>query len=254
MEKMTVVVFDNEQKALEGLEAIRWLDSDGTISVYGAQTIVKEKDGFVRVVDNGELSSFKGAVGGAVVGALVGLIGGPIGVPFGASAGAIIGTFGDMEKAGVTEEFIKDVGTALTPGKAAIVANIDEDFVTPLDSHMERIGGVVLRQKRTFVKTMQEDRDAAAHRAEMEQLKVERAQARSDRLAKIDARIDNLRVKLESAVERKRLKTQLRQQEREARIQALKAKADRASGEVRRRQEARIAEFRREYAEKKAEG
>ena len=45
---------------------------------------------------------------------------------------------------------------------------------------------------------------------------------------------------------------QLRQQQREARIQALQKKADRSEGEIRRRQEARIAELRRDYAESKA--
>ena len=88
----------------------------------------------------------------------------------------------------------------------------------------------------------QDDRDAAAHRADMEQLKVERAQARSDRRAKIDAQIDKLRIKLENAIERKRLKMHMRQQQREAKIQALQTKADQSEGEIRERQEARIAD------------
>jgi uncharacterized membrane protein len=251
MEKMIVIVFDNEQKAREGLEAIRWLNSDGTISVYGAQTVVKEKDGFLRVVDNDDLAGVPiGAAGGAAVGALLGLIGGPIGMPLGAAAGAMIGSFGDMEEAGVTDDFVNEVGIALTPGKAAIVANIGEKFVTPLDSRMERIGGVVFRQTRTLAKTMQEDRDAAAHKAEMEQLKVERAQAKAERLGKIDARIDQLRVKMEDAIERKRVKVRAREREREEKIKALQAKANRAEGEVRRRHETEISELRHDYAEK----
>jgi uncharacterized membrane protein len=251
MEKMIVIVFDNEQKALEGLEGIRWLDSDGTISVYGTQTVVKQPDGFIRVVDNPDLAGFPVApAGGAAVGAIVGLLGGPVGVPVGAAAGATIGAIGDMEDAGVTDAFINEIGKALTPGKAAIVANIAEEFVTPLDARMERSGGVVFRQMRYVAENMQDDRDAAAHQAEMEQLKVERAQARSDRLAKIDARIDHLRVKLENAIERKRIKMRLREQEREAKVKALQTKADRSEGEVRRRQEARIAELRHDYAEK----
>lgn len=47
---------------------------------------------------------------------------------------------------------------------------------------------------------------------------------------------------------------QLRQQQREAKIRALLAKADKADGEIRRRQEARIAELRRDYEEKPALG
>lgn len=159
-----------------------------------------------------------------------------------------------MEETGVTDEFVQDVSGALTPGKVAVIADIDEDCVTALDMRMEEIGGLVFRRTRDFVRTTQDDRDAAAHRAEMDQLKAERAQARSDRLAKIEAKIDNLRAKLENAIERKRVKMQLRQQEREAKIQVLQTKANQAHGEVRRRREARIAELRRDYAEKAAVG
>jgi len=144
------------------------------------------------------------------LGALVGLLGGPAGVLVGATAGAVIGTITDMEESGVTDEFVNDVTTTLSPGKAALVADISEERVTPLDARMEQIGGVVFRRARTLVQDTQDDRDTAAHRAEIEQLKAERAQARSDRLAKIDATIDHVRAKLEAAIERKRVKMQLR--------------------------------------------
>ena len=142
----------------------------------------------------------------------------------------------------------------MTAGKFAVVADVSEDWVTPLNTRMEQIGGVVFRRTRSEVKRMHHDHDVAAHRAEMEQLKAERAQAKSDRLAKIDATIDALRKKLESATERDRSKMLFRQNQRDARIQALKAKADQSQGEIRRRLEARIAEVRRDYEEKAAAG
>jgi len=252
MEKMIVVVFDNEPKALDGLHILRELDREGEISVYDPRIVAKLPSGAVRVIDNPDLSSFAMTGGGTAVGALVGLLGGPVGALVGATAGAMLGSIGDMELAGVTDEFVNDVSKVLTPGKVAVVADIVEEWVTPLDTRMEGIGGVVFRRTRTFVETTQDDRDEAAHRAEMEQLKSERAQAKKDRLEKIDAKIDHLRAKLESAIERSRVKMRQRQQQREAKIQALQAKADQSSGEIRRRQEARIAEIRRDYAQKAA--
>ena len=254
MEKLIVVVFDSEPKASEGSRVLRELDNEGEISVYEAQIVAREPGGLVRVIDNTDLMGVPMIAGGMAVGALVGLLGGPVGMFVGGTAGALLGTIGDIEETGVTDEFANEIKTALTPGKYALVADIAEDWVTPLDTRMEGIGGVVFRRPRTLVKTTQEDRDAAAHRAEMEQLKVERAQARSDRLEKIDARIDHLRAKLEEAIERKRDKMRLRQQQREAKIQGLQAKADQAKGETRRRHEAHIAELRRDYAEKVAAG
>jgi uncharacterized membrane protein len=252
MEKMIVVVFDNESKAFDGLLALSELDREGEISIYAEQVVVKEPGGTVRLIDNPDVSSFPTIGGGAAVGALIGLLGGPVGALVGAAAGAAIGTLTDVEESGVTNEFIDDVTRTLTHGKAALVADISEERMTPLDVRMEQLGGVVFRRARTLVQNTEDDRDAAAHRADMEQLKAERAQARADRLAKIDAKIDHLRAKLENAIERKRLRMQMRQQEREARIQALKTKADRSEGEIRRRQEARIAELRCDYAESRA--
>jgi uncharacterized membrane protein len=254
MEKLIVVVFDSEPKAFEGSQVLRELDSEGEISIYEAQIVAREPSGVIRVIDNTDMMGVPMIVGGMAVGALVGLLAGPVGMLIGGTVGALVGTIGDIDETGVTDEFVNDIKTALTPGKFALVADIAEDWVTPLDTRMEGIGGVVFRRTRTLVKTTEEDRDAAAHRAEMEQLKVERKQARSDRLEKIDAKIDHLRAKLENAIERKRVKMQLRQQQREAKIQALQAKADQAKGEVRRRQEARIAELRSDYSEKAAAG
>jgi uncharacterized membrane protein len=252
MEKLIVIVFDNEAKAREGLEALKELEREGAISAYEAQTIAKEPSGAVRLINYLDMLTLPAIAGGTGVGVLLGLLGGPLGVVVGASAGALIGAIGDAVNLGVTDEFVRDVTTALTPGKVAVVADIAEDEVTPLDTRMEKIGGLVFRRPHPLEKTTQDDLDAAAHQAEMEQLKAERAQARSDRLAKIDARIDHLRAKLESALERRRVKMYLRQQQREAKIRALEAKANQADGEARRRHQARIAELRRDYANKVA--
>lgn len=254
MEKMMVIVFDDEPKAREGLQILKELDHNGEISVYEAQVVTKGSSGAVRVIDNTNMLMAPMIAGSTAVGAFIGLLGGPVGLLIGATGGALIGSFRDAEEVGVSDEFVNDIATALTPGKFALVADVDEEWVTPLDTQMERIGGLVFRRVRTYVQTTQDDRDAAANQAEMEQLKVERAQARSDRLAKLDARIDNLRVKLEKAIERKRAKMQLHQQERQAKIQALQARADQAEGEARRRQDARIAQLRRDYAEKATVG
>ena len=249
MEKLIVIVFDDQTKADAGFEILRLLDRDGEISVYEAQTIAKEPSGSIRYIDNSDKLAFPVIGGATAVGALVGLLGGPLGALIGGMAGGFIGSIGDLEHAGVTDEFINDVNTAMTAGKFAVVADISEDWVTPLDTRMESIGGVVFRRTRSQVKRMHHDRDVAAHRAEMEQLKAERAQARADRLAKIDATIDALRKKLENAIERDHCKMRFRQNQRDARIQVLKTKADQSQGEIRRRLEARIHEVRREYEE-----
>ena len=116
MEKMIVVVFENQSKAVAGLHALRELSSRGEISVYDAQVVTRELNGAVRVVDNVDLSGFPEIVGGTAVGTLVGLLGGPIGAFVGGSAGALLGAIADAREVGVTEEFVNDIEAALTPG------------------------------------------------------------------------------------------------------------------------------------------
>jgi len=183
---------------------------------------------------------------GSLVGTIVGVLGGPLGLLAGAAAGALIGFVVTLERAGITDEFVNDVSNAMAPGKFAVVADISEDYTTPLDTRIEKIGGVIFRRARSQVTQMHHDRDVAAHRAEMAQLKAERAQARADRFGKIDARLDQVGKKLERALLRERSHILLREEQRDARIRALKEKADQSQGEVRRRHEARIAEFQRE--------
>ena len=83
MERMLVVVFDNEKKAYDGSRALRELDLEGSISVYAEAVIEKNGDGTVVIKQIGEdfpISTFSGTA----IGALIGLIGGPVGVAVGA--------------------------------------------------------------------------------------------------------------------------------------------------------------------------
>jgi uncharacterized membrane protein len=250
VESLIVMVFDDRNAALAGLETLRQLDRDAEISLFAARTVVSEPNGAVQLIEDPDDTDFSAIGASTSVGAFIGLLAGPFGLFAGAAAGALIAFGVELNRAGVTDEFVADVSTALTPGKVAVVADVMEDRMTPLNSRIEEIGGVIFRRTRTQVERTQRNLDAAAHRAEMERLEVERAKARTDRLAKIDARIDAVRKKLEDALERDRREMLLRQNQRDARIQALKARADQSQGEIRRRLEARIAEFRRDDEER----
>jgi uncharacterized membrane protein len=49
MEKMLVVVFDNESKAYQGSRALAQLDSEGSIAIHAESVIRKNDDGTVTV-------------------------------------------------------------------------------------------------------------------------------------------------------------------------------------------------------------
>ena len=252
MEKLIVVIFDDQTKAFAGFEALRQLHRDGEISVYEAQMIQKEPAGTIRYIDNTDKLALPVIGGTTAVGAIVGLLAGPLGALLGGMGAGLIASIAELEHAGVTDEFLNDVNTAMTVGKFAVVADVSEDWVTPLDTEMEKIGGVIFRRTRTEFKRMRHDRDVESHRAEMEQLKAERAQARADRQTKIDAKIEAVRKKLADALERQRCKILFEQSVRDAKIQDLQVKADQSQGDIRRRLKTRIAELRHEYEERAA--
>ena len=106
--------------------------------------IKKNDDGTVtveQIEDDFPIST----LGGTAIGALMGLLGGPIGVAVGAAGGTLAGSIWDMNDAGVNAEFLDDVSAKLTPGKWAVVSEISEEWVTPVDTRMEALGGIVFR-------------------------------------------------------------------------------------------------------------
>src|SRR5258708_34470097 len=86
----------------------------------------------------------------------------------------------DLAKVGVGEDFLDEVGQHLQPGKAAVVAEVWEEWVMPVDTRMEAAGGVVFRCARGEVLDYQLERDAAALKAEVADRKAEDAQAGKD--------------------------------------------------------------------------
>ncbi len=124
------------------------------------------------------------------MGSLIGVLGGPVGLVAGALTGGFLGAIVDLSDSGVSTDFIEDVSKALIPGKVAVAAEVNEHWITPVDSRMEQLGGVVFRHTWMEFLNSRDARAVAADRAEMAQLKAERAQASADRKAKLQAKID----------------------------------------------------------------
>jgi len=250
MERMLVVVFENELKAYDGSRALKALDSEGSISVHAGAVIKKNDDGTVTVKESGDDFPIR-TVGGTVVGSLIGLLGGPIGLAIGAVGGTFAGAVWDMNHAGVNADFVNEVSTRLTPGKWAIVADVSEDWVTPVDTRMETLGGTVFRVARENVEDDQYARDVATIKADIAQLKAEQAKSRADQKAKLQKKIDNLNTKLQSKLAQAKLRSEQRQKEAKAKVDALEKKAAKAKSDEKAAIEARIADIKER--DKKAE-
>ena len=51
----------------------------------------------------------------------------------------------DLHAAGVNNHFVNEVAAVLKPGKSAIVADLNEEWTTPIDTRMAGLGGIVFR-------------------------------------------------------------------------------------------------------------
>jgi len=243
MERLLAVVFDNEAKAYEGLRAINQLDDEDSITTYAAQVIAKGADGRVsekQTDSNFPLQTSKGFL----LGSLIGLLGGPAGVGLGAVVGASAGAIGDLNIAGLNMDFVNEVTASLGPGKFALIADINEEWVTPVDTRMEGLGGLVFRTARRQFEADQRSRDVAELKAEIAELKAEHAEAKADRKVKLQAKVDSLNAKLQQKIQQARQRSDEIKSETDAKVKALKEKAANARGEAKANIEARIARMR----------
>lgn len=228
MDRMLVVVFDNETKAYEGKKALQQLDAEGSIGVYGYAVVQKNPDGSSSL-KQGDDAGPLGTLVGTSLGSLIGALFGPVGMAIGATAGMSGGATADLLNAGVSEDFVDDVTKDLTPGKVALVSEIEEDWTTPVDTRMEAIGGLVFRRSLSEVSQQVHDENVAAMKADMAQFKAEHAQASADRKAKLHDKINKLDAKIQSQLEAAKQRRQAAERAAQAKAQILKAKASKAA-------------------------
>jgi uncharacterized membrane protein len=224
MDRMLVVVFDNEGKAYEGKKALQQMDIDGSITVYGHAVVVKNPDGTTMVRQSDDRGPF-GLLVGTSLGALIGILGGPTGLAIGATAGLLAGGAADLNNARVGEDFIDDVTKVLLPNRAAVVAAIEEDATGPVDTQMEAIGGTVFRRALSEVKHTIHDEHIAAIKADLAEMKAEHAQARAERKAKLQEKINQLDSKLQAQLQKAKERREAAQREARAKVELLQAKA-----------------------------
>src|SRR5512138_3358669 len=198
MDKIVVVVFDNEKKAYEGSLALQELQNEGSINLYAKAVIARDANGKVTVKQEGDEGPVGTAVG-LLTGSLIGLLGGPVGLAVGATLGTSGGMLYDLAQLGVGEDYLDEVGKSLLPGKAAVVAEAWEEWMLPVDTKMEALGGVVFRTTRMDVLDEQLEKDNAALNADLDELEAEFAQANAEAKKKLQLKIDATKVKLQAS-------------------------------------------------------
>ena len=221
---MLVVVLDNETKAYDGKKALLQLDGERSIGVYAYAVLSKNADGTTSVKQGDDAGPI-GSLLGTAFGSLIGLLGGPLGLAIGATAGLAAGAAVDLNNVRIGEDFIEDITKVLLPNKAAVVAEIEEDWTTPVDTRMEAIGGVVFRRALSDVKHTIHEENVNAMKADLAQMKAEYAKAQADRKAKLHEKINQLDSKIQMQLQKAKDRREAAERQARAKVQVLEAKA-----------------------------
>lgn len=246
MNKMLVAVFDSETAAFEGLNALKDLHRNGDITLYSSAVVARDKTGKLDVKQTADSGPVGTAVG-LITGSLIGLLAGPAGAVLGASLGGFGGILFDLDNADVGVSFLEDVSKTLTPGKTAVLADVEESWTTPVDVRMHALGGTVSRRFRTEVVEDQLVRESAAFEANLKALDEELKQASAENRAAIQKEIDETKKQLKATQDRAKARLDQAKTEMDARIAALQAQAKGASDRAKARIEKRIADARADF-------
>jgi uncharacterized protein YdcH (DUF465 family) len=106
----------------------------------------------------------------------------------------------------------------------ALVAEIDEDWTTPVDTRMEAIGGKVFRRALSEVTTNVNKEDRDAMKADLAQMKAEHAKASAERKSRLQEKISQLDSKIQSWEQKDRERTEAVESQAKAKLQLLKQK------------------------------
>ena len=245
MSKFVVTTFGSEADAYEGTRALKELHAQGDLTLYGLVVVTKDAGGKLSVKEGSD--PMVGTAVGTLVGALVGVFGGPAGVIVGLTTGMLLGSIGDLLNVGVGTDFLDKVSRELAPGKAAVIAEAEEDWVTPLNTRMEAIGGSVVREWRSDFEEAEIAKATAANKAELAQLKAELAQSTAEAKAKLQKQIGEVKTKLDELSGRAQTKLQELEKNTNAKVKALDDQLAKAHAENKARIKQRLAELRADY-------
>ncbi len=246
MSKFVVVVFDEESKAYDGSRALNELHNEGSLSLYGVGVIAKDQEGKVEI----KQAQDEGPIGtalGMLTGGLIGAIAGPAGMLIGAAGGSILGSISDLNNVGVSLDFAEIVSARMESGTAAVVAELDEYWTAPLDARMEALGGTIYRRNRADFEDAQWQQEVNAWKDELSELRDEIETSAQDSKAKLQAKADEIKHKLNDAQDKSQKKIEQLEAESKAKIARLEEQITGAKENARHKMHQRREEIKADY-------
>jgi len=143
MSELVVLSYPDRQVAEVVRDILADLERGGLILVEDAVVVTRDADGKVRL-EQSRHTGRRGAGRGALWGGAIGLLflQPLLGAALGAAAGGAAGSLADV---GIDDDFMRDLGDALEPPRAALVLLVREANADKVLPEIREYGGRVLR-------------------------------------------------------------------------------------------------------------
>lgn len=225
------------------MRALDDLHREGGISLYASAVVAKDKTGNISVVQQ-NIKGPLGAALGTLVGGILGIFARPAGAAVGATLGGYGGVLADWANAGVDLAFMDDVGKTLIPGKAAVLAEVEESWMSLLDARLQAHGGIVFRRFRDDVVEDQLLRQSAALQASLQDLEDELDKASAEHSREINKDLESTKLQLKATRDRAKARMALTEAELDLKLKALQDQAKVAGDRFKSRIQKRMADAR----------
>jgi uncharacterized membrane protein len=196
-ENVIAVSFSKDANAYEALGRLKELDSKGEVSVRGAAVVLRGEDGKIATKDQFGGGSAEGTATGGLVGLLVGVLGGPIGVLVGGATGVLVGSLFDQDDTDQTDSALAEISKSIRVGQTGLLTDVSEESPVAIDAVMANLGGTVLRRSAADVQAEVAAAEDAQRQAKQQARKELRDGRQKKQKAEIDAKLAELKAKLD---------------------------------------------------------
>ena len=159
-------VYKDEDAAKTILDALQRMHRASNITLADAAMVTKDADGKLHIKETREVTAAKGAKRGAVVTGVMGLIFPPTLIVSVLAGGVIGGAWGRLRDTGIKTGAMKDLGSSLEPGNAAVLVLVEPLYLDSMVQIMEADQSKLLRHSFSVEETSQIEDAAAAGDAE----------------------------------------------------------------------------------------
>jgi uncharacterized membrane protein len=197
-ENIIVTTFSEDSRTYEALARLKELAAEGQIDLHDGAVVERAPDGTLSLRDEvGNEDEGLGTLTGGTIGLLIGILAGPLGVLLGGAMGLLAGAIVDADDDDETDSVLEHISRSIGAGETAVLADVGESGPAPVDGAMAALDGSVTRYVRKDVEAEIAGAEEAAHKARAKARKELRHQRREATVEKVQAKLHELRDRLQ---------------------------------------------------------